>query len=220
MIDYTQVVDRVIALLRTRKGLSGECLQVWAADVANIFCYASYCHSIPTEEVIQYLDMVECCTIRPFIDDGKTHHLKDLLPPAITNHRLFRFTEHSLLYHKPGKNQTGPAEFFVCFYDKDSTYSASSTAGYDVILHNLRTEFKKAPSNFESPTKFDLYQASPVCDRIIVVKPISNAPGARVQTQYVCVTFANMHWSEAFEFHPKKNSKQFSLHYKHKKVVS
>ena len=77
-------------------------------------------------------------------------------------------------------------------------FGIDNQSGYDVVLDSTTTELKKLGSNFTTPELFDKYAESPKVDRLLVVKPVSNARKPRGRSQYACVTFSKTNWREAF----------------------
>lgn len=204
MVNYSEIYERVDNFLQTRKGLNNPKKKqdyiVFVGELTGIFCRIAHLNNLDTNSVIEYLDLVQQHKIVNVIDDGKPHNVSDLIDSKITNHPLYYLTEFALMYYKPGRVQVGPGEFFMCFYDCDSVFGIDNQNGFDVVLDDTTTEMKKVGSNHTSPELFDKYAKSGKVDRLLGVKPVSNAkkPQASKRSKYVCVTFSKMDWREAF----------------------
>lgn len=202
MVDYSEIYSRVDEFLQTREGLANPKNSkdyVWfVRELTGIFCGSAHENDLSTKDVIEYLDLVEVNEITNLNDSGKLCNVADLISPTIVNHPLYKITEFTLMNYKPGNVQVGPGEFFFCFYDRGSVFGIDNQAGYDVVVDGTTTELKKLGSNFTTPELFDKYADSPKVDRLLVVKPVSNARKPRERSQYACVTFSKMNWREAF----------------------
>lgn len=202
MINYSEIYERVDAFLQTREGLANpKNVQdyVWfVRELTGILCGAGHEHDLETSDVLWFLDMVETHEIRDLNDDGKLHDVEDLIADHITAHPLYHITEFTLMNYKPGNVQVGPGEFFFCFYDRGSVFGIDNQAGYDIVTDRHTTELKKLGSNFTDSDLFDKYADSPKVDRLLVVKPVSNAKKPLKRSQYACVAFSKMNWRQAF----------------------
>lgn len=204
MINYSTIYERVDDFLQTREGLSNPKNSqdyVWfVRELTGIFCGAGHENDLNTDDVIHYLDMVEKHEIVGIVDDGKLHDVSTLISNEITSHPLYQITEFALMNYKPGNVQVGPGEFFLCFYDRGSVFGIDNQAGYDVVVDQKTTELKKLGSNFTTPELFDKYAESEKVQRLIAIKPVSNAkkPQKNKRSKYACVTFSKMDWREAF----------------------
>lgn len=202
MVDYSEIYGRVDEFLQTREGLSNPKNSkdyVWfVRELTGIFCGSAHENDLSTKDVVEYLDLVEVHEITNVNDSGKLSNVAELIDPKIVNHPLYHITEFTLMNYKPGNVQVGPGEFFFCFYDRGSVFGIDNQSGYDVVLDSTTTELKKLGSNFTTPELFDKYAESPKVDRLLVVKPVSNARKPRGRSQYACVTFSKTNWREAF----------------------
>lgn len=202
MINYSDVYNRVDAFLQTREGLANPKNSqdyVWfLRELTGIFCGAAHENDLATSDIVNFLDLVEVHEINNIADNGKLSNVSDLIDPAIVSHPLYYITEFTLMNYKPGNVQVGPGEFFLCFYDRGSVFGIDNQAGYDVVVGGVTTELKKLGSNFTDPELFDKYAESVKVDRLLVIKPVSNAKKPLKRSQYACVTFSKMDWREAF----------------------
>lgn len=202
MINYSAVYNRVDNFLQTREGLANPKNArdyVWfLRELTGIFCGAAHENDLTTGDITNFLDMVEVHEIDAVADDGKMHDVADLIDREIVEHPLYHITEFTLMNYKPGNVQVGPGEFFLCFYDCGSVFGIDNQAGFDVIVDGTTTELKKLGSNFTDPELFDKYAESDKVDRLLVIKPVSNAKKPNLRSQYACVTFDKMDWREAF----------------------
>ena len=200
MIDYGKIYVRVDSFLQTREGLANPKNSqdyVWfVRELTGIFCGAAYENDLNTDDVVSFFDMVENHYITGMDVTGKLSDVASLISLDIVSHPLYNITEFTLMNYKPGNVQVGPGEFFFCFYDRGSAFGIDNTAGYDVITDGTTTEMKKLGSNFTSPDLFDKYAASAAVERLLVVKPISNAKKPRVRSQYACIHTTK--WRDAF----------------------
>lgn len=207
MIDYSMIYERVDQFLQTREGLSNPKNSqdyVWfVRELAGIFSGAAHEHKLNTSDVIDFLSMVEDHEITNLNDNGKLNDVADLIDDKITAHPLYYITEFTLMNYKPGNVQVGPGEFFMCFYDRGSVFGIDNQAGYDVVVDSTTTEMKKLGSNFTDPELFDKYAESDKVDRLLVIKPVSNARVPQARSKYACVTFSKMDWREAFDHRGK-----------------
>jgi len=190
MINYGEVHEAVREFILTRDGLNNpknhNNFDWFVRDLTGIFCGISYVNGVSTAEIIDYLSCVKHHELGEIKCDGKLHDVSDLIDPAIKRQRLYELTEYALMYLKPGNNQVGPGEFFMCCYDKDSSYGVSNVSGYDVKLENVTTEMKSYGSNFTTPELLDKYADSDKVERLLVVKPVSRAKNPRDRSKYAC----------------------------------
>ena len=206
MVDYGTVYNEIDSFLQTREGLANPKKQqdyVWfVRELTGIFCGAAFEHDLDTDDITEFLNLVRFATIDDINTSGELVEVADLISTNILMHPLYEITEFTLMNYKPGKVQVGPGEFFFCFYDSNSTFGIDNQAGYDVITDNVTTEFKTLGSNFTDPELLDGYAASPDVDRLLVVKPVSNAKKPKIRSRYACVRTEK--WREAFT-HTGKN---------------
>ena len=199
-IDYGKIYDRVDSFLQTREGLANPKNAqdyVWfVRELTGIFCGAAYENDLNTDDTLKFFDLVEDHYINDINLTGKLCNVEDLIVSDIVDHPLYYITEFTLMNYKPGNVQVGPGEFFFCFYDRGSTFGIDNMAGYDVITDSVTTEMKKLGSNFTTPELFDKYAASDAVQRLLVVKPISNAKKPRIRSQYACTLTTE--WRKAF----------------------
>jgi hypothetical protein len=206
MVDYGTVYNEIDSFLQTREGLANPKKQqdyVWfVRELTGIFCGAAFEHELDTKDIVEFLDLVRFHTIDDINTSGELVDVADLISTSVLMHPLYEITEFTLMNYKPGKVQVGPGEFFFCFYDSNSTFGIDNQAGYDVITDNVTTEFKTLGSNFTDPELLDGYANSPYVDRLLVVKPVSNAKKPLLRSRYACVRTEK--WREAFT-HTGKN---------------
>lgn len=208
MIDYGAVSTAVSEFLMTRDGLNNpkhEKNFAWfVRDLAGIFCGVSHANGLCTEHIISFLESVKHHSMHSLSDDGNMHCVRLLINNDVAEHPLYKLTEHPLMYFKPGNTQVGPGEFFFCFYDKDSTYGVDNVSGFDIKLHNVTTEMKSYGSNFTTPELLDKYADSDKVDRLLVVKPVSDAARPNKRSKYVCCDTTR--WREVFTHKGKNGS--------------
>lgn len=210
MIDYGKVYRRVDSFLQTREGLANpknsQDYAWFLRELTGIFCGAGYEHELETSRVVEFFDIVENHYIENIDITGKLCPVSDLISNDIHNHPLYEITEFTLMNYKPGSVQVGPGEFFFCFYDRGSIFGIDNQAGYDIVTDNTSTELKKLNTNFTTPKLFDKYAASNDVERLMVVKPVSNAKKPELRSYYACIHTTK--WREAF-YH--KHGKTLSL---------
>lgn len=206
MIDYGKVYNSIDFFLQSREGLANPKKQqdyVWfVRELTGIFCGAGYEHDLETSDITDFLDLVYYHTIDDMDTSGKLVDVSDLISTDVLMHPLYEITEFTLMNYKPGKVQVGPGEFFFCFYDSNSTFGIDNQAGYDIIVDRKATEMKTLGTNFTDPDLLDGYAASPDVERLLVVKPVSNAKKPLIRSQYVCIRTED--WREVFT-HKGKN---------------
>ena len=206
MIDYGTVYNKVDTFLQTREGLSNPKNArdyIWfVRELTGIFCGAAYENDLDTVSILNFFDLVEKHEIVNIDTSGKLQNVSTLIDPLITDHPLYQITEFTLMNYKPGNVQVGPGEFFFCFYDAGSVFGIDNQAGFDVITDGTTTEFKKLGSNFTTPELFDKYAESDDVDRLLVIKPVSNAKKPLIRSQYACTLTTE--WKKAF-FHRGKS---------------
>lgn len=208
MINYGTVYNRVDTFLQTREGLSSPKNSrdyVWfVRELTGIFCGAAFEHDLYTDDVIDFFNMVQEHEIENIDTSGRLSDVADLIAPEILSHPLYNITEFTLMNYKPGSVQVGPGEFFFCFYDRGSIFGIDNQAGFDVVTDNTTTEMKKLGSNFTNPELFDKYAESEDVDRLLVIKPVSNAKKPLIRSQYACIETTN--WRKAFYHRGKSGS--------------
>lgn len=206
MIDYSIVYTKVDEFLQTREGLAcpknKQDYNLFLRELTGIFCGVAHENYLKTNDVVAYLEMVKHHEIQDINTTGELLPIGDLISLDVRNHPLYKLTEYILMYYKPGNVQVGPGEFFFCFYDRGSVFGIDNTAGYDVVTDGVPTEFKKLGSNFTDPELFDKYAASEDVDRLLVVKPVSNAKRPQIRSYYSCTDTTN--WRNVFH-HTGKN---------------
>lgn len=200
MIDYGTVYTRVDSFLQTREGLANpKNVQdyVWfVRELTGIFCGAAYENGLSTDDIISFFDDVQVHEINAIDTSGKLTDVSNLISDKIVLNPLYYITEFTLMNYKPGNVQVGPGEFFFCFYDAGSVFGIDNQAGFDVITDNTTTEFKKLGSNFTDAELFDKYAASEDVDRLLVIKPVSNAKKPAMRSKYACTLTTE--WRTAF----------------------
>lgn len=206
MIDYGKVYTQIDGFLQTREGLANpknkHDYNLFLRELTGILCGVAHENNLSTDSVIQFMKAVEDHEIVDINTEGKLCAVSDLIDCDIVAHPLYYLTEYILMYYKPGNVQVGPGELFFCFYDRGSVFGIDNTAGYDIITDGVTTEFKKLGSNFTTPELFDKYAASEDVERLMVIKPVSNAAKPSLRSQYVCIDTTR--WREAFT-HTGKN---------------
>ena len=200
MINYSQVYNRVDTFLQTREGLANPKNArdyVWfVRELTGIFCGAAHENDLDTGSVLNFFDLVERHEIKSINTSGKLENVSTLIDAFITDHPLYEITEFTLMNYKPGNVQVGPGEFFFCFYDAGSTFGIDNQAGFDVVTDGTTTEMKKLGSNFTDAELFDKYAESDDVDRLLVIKPVSNAKKPMIRSQYACTLTTD--WRQAF----------------------
>jgi len=208
MIDYGKVYNSIDFFLQSRQGLANPKKQqdyVWfVRELTGIFCGAAYEHDLETSDITEFLDLVYYHTIDDIDTSGNLVDISDLISTKVLMHPLYEITEFVLMNYKPGKVQVGPGEFFLCFYDSNSVFGIDNQAGYDIITDNTTTEMKTLGSNFTDPELLDGYADSDDVDRLLVIKPVSNAKKPLIRSQYACVHTTK--WREAFTHRGKNGS--------------
>jgi hypothetical protein len=206
MINYGEVYESVSSFLSTRAGLNNpkKCsnFEWFVRDFTGILCGVSQENSLPSTEILSFLALVRDHELTPIRCDGQLNDVSSLIKPNVLGHRLYKLTERALMYFKPGNTQVGPGEFFMCFYDKDSRYGVDNTCGYDVLLDNVTTEMKSYGSNFTDEELLDGYAVSDKVERLLVVKPVSDAKEPRERSKYICCNTTD--WRKYFT-HVGKN---------------
>ena len=200
MIDYGTVYSRSNEFLQTREGLRNpkkkETYTVFVRELAGMLCGAAHENNISTKSVVGFLDIVQDHTINNIVNTGVVSGVCDLMSQKLKDHRLYYITEHMLMKHKPASTQVGPGEFFMCFYDSKSTFVIDPTAGFDIITDATTTELKSYNTNHTTPELFDDYADDPRCERLLVVKPVSDKGQPRTRSLYSSINSEN--WREAF----------------------
>ena len=171
---------------------------IFERELTGLIAGIAYENDIKDTEVVKWLLSIQTHELKPISCSGEIRDISDLISKKITDHPLYNLLEYDLMYFKPGRTQVGPGEFFLCFFDQNSTFGISSTSGFDIIVNEVTTELKKHGSNFTNPEMFDKYQSSEKVDRLFVVKPVSNANKPTMRSKYSCVDMRNTHWSTAF----------------------
>jgi hypothetical protein len=190
MIDYGEVYKAAYQFIGTRDGLKNPKnpynLAWFIRDFTGILCGMAHEHNVSSNEIISFLTLATEHTIAPIQCDGRMHDVSALIDREILDHPMYKITERPLMYFKPGNTQVGPGEFFMCFYDKYSRYGVDNISGYDVLVDGVATEMKSYGSNFTTPELLDKYAASDKVERLLVVKPVSNAISPRDRSKYIC----------------------------------
>lgn len=202
MMDYSLVYGEVDEFLQTREGLANPKQKqdyTWfVRELTGILCGTAYENGLGDVEIVNFLSQVKNHVLKPLQDDGLLHNVSSLIDEGIVNNPMYNLLEFTLMNYKPGNVQVGPGEFFFCFFDRDSIFGIDNQAGYDIKIDDTNTELKKLGSNFTDPELFDEYQQSSKVDRLMIVKPVSNARVPRIRSQYACVTFSKNNWRDAF----------------------
>ena len=202
MIDYSVVYNRVDGFLQTREGLANpknaQDYPIFVRELTGIFCGAAHEHDLSTYDICTFLATVQTHEITNIDASGNLSEVSTLIDNDITNHPLYSITEYALMNYKPGNVQVGPGEFFFCFYDRGSVFGIDNLAGYDIVTDGQPTELKKLGSNFTDAELFDKYAECPKVNRLLVIKPVSNAKKPLLRSMYSCVTFAKTPWREVF----------------------
>lgn len=201
MINYNEIRERTDTFLQTREGLAqpkiAQDYDVFCSELTGIFCDVLYKNNIPQSEFFDWLDMVQVHQIND-IPVGEKIPVAQLISTPIMMHDLYFLLEYRLMVYKPGSTQVGPGEFYMCFYDANSEFGIDPQAGYDIQTGGVRTELKKLNTNFTDAAKFDEYAASNEVDRLMVVKPVSNAAKPKVRSEMVVCDFRTMNWRDVF----------------------
>ena len=209
-MNYEVIRQYVRNITSRRNGIGNvKDSNIFERELSGVICGIASENNISDTHVVKWLLNVQNHELKPIDGNGGIYNVSDLLSDRITSDPLYKLLEYDLMYFKPGRTQVGPGEFFLCFFDKDSEFGISSTSGYDVIVDGVTTELKKHGSNFTNPEMFDKYQASDRVDRLLVVKPVSNANKPVIRSQYSCVDLTKHNWSIAFGHRGKSGT----LHY-------
>lgn len=213
MIDYGTIYSRSDDFLQSREGLRNpkkkETYKLIVRELAGILCGAAHENDITTKSVIEFLDIVQDHTIGNIVNSGVVSSVCDLMSQKLKDHRLYYITERELMKHRPASTQVGPGEFFMCFYDSKSTFVIDSKAGFDIVTDAAATEVKSYDTNLTTPELFDGYANDPRCERLLVVKPVSDKGRPQKRSLYSSINVDN--WRDAF-YH--KDCKQQTLKFK------
>ena len=208
MINYGAVNQAVTEFLKTRDGLSNpkkpKSFVSFVRGLTGILCGVSYTNDLDTKDILSFLEEVRDHEMYSLNNDGKMHCVSTLINSNVLAHPLYELTERDIMQYKPGSNQVGPGEFFFCFYDKNSTYGVDNVSGFDIKLHDVTTEMKSYGSNFTTPELLDKYADSDKVDRLLVVKPVSDAARPNKRSKYVCCDTTR--WREVFTHKGKNGS--------------
>jgi|TARA_B110000908_G_scaffold43008_1_gene52316 hypothetical protein len=200
MIDYGTVYSRVDEFLQTREGLASpkkaQDYNVFVKELTGIFCGAGHENEISTKSVVNFLDIAQDHFIENIVNTGNVSRVCDLISQKVKDHKLYYIVEHTLMKYKPASVQVGPGEFFMCFYDAGSIFGVDPTAGFDIVVDGMPTELKSHGTNLTTPELFDRYVADPNCERLLVVKPVSDSYKPRDRSLYSCINVDK--WREAF----------------------
>ena len=202
-IDYSGIHRSVELFLQTRDGLNNsknkKMFNVFLKELTGILCGIAYDNYIHSNEVKRFLTAVKRHKMGSFNDDGQLHEVSELISKRILEDPLYNLLEYTLMNYKPGNVQVGPGEMFFCFYNSDSTFGIDNTNGFDIIVDDKKTELKKLGTNFTNEELFDKYAADKNCERLLVVKPVSDAKVPLLRSSYACITFEDKNWREAFD---------------------
>ena len=198
-MNYGLIRKMVRGITWRRNGIGNvKDTNIFERELTGLICGIASENDIPDTHVVKWLLNIQTHELKPINCSGEICDISDLLSDRIKNDPLYKLLEYDLMYFKPGRTQVGPGEFFLCFFDKNSTFGISSTSGYDIIVDDVTTELKKHGSNFTNPEMFEKYQLSEKVDRLLVVKPVSNAAKPVIRSKYSCVDMRLQHWSTAF----------------------
>lgn len=182
-MDYTNIRNKVCDLINHRAGMSNP---VIIAEITGLICNRAYTNGFTEEDVVEFLDVAKEHEIKRVYAEPRWYGIEELVSEELRANPLFYALEADLMDYRPGKSQTGPGEFFFCFFDKHSEFSVSATCGYDVVSMGVKCEFKKIGTNFTSDSKFDEYAQKGVVDTLVVVKPVNgNSKKPRNRTQVI-----------------------------------
>lgn len=200
MINYGVTYNRVDEFLQTREGLANpkkaQDYRVFLKELTGIFCGSAFENNLSTNDICCYLDLVQPHYITNVVNTGAVTPVCTLIADEIRAHPFYHVLENTLMYYKPGSVQVGPGEFFMCFYDAGSVFGIDNTAGFDVVVSGATTEMKALGSNLTTPELFDKYAANPKLQRLMVVKPVSDAVKPRSRSQYACIDVDK--WRQAY----------------------
>tara|TARA_R100000008_G_scaffold62496_1_gene39742 strand:+ start:196 stop:834 length:639 start_codon:yes stop_codon:yes gene_type:complete len=196
---YGDIRKRVRGILHRRDGIGNvKDSNIFERELTGLICGIAHENGIDDKDVAKWLLNIEEHVLTRIDCSGSIKDVSELIDWEVRRNPLYELLEYDLMYFKPGRTQVGPGEFFLCFFDKDSTFGISSTSGYDIIVDDVTTELKKHGSNFTNPEMFNKYQSSSKVDRLLVVKPVSNAAKPVIRSKYSCIDFRESHWSSAF----------------------
>lgn len=212
MINYSEIRERTDAFLQTREGLAqpkiAQDYDVFCSELTGIFCDVLYKNNISQRQFFDWLDMVQNHQIND-IPTGIRIQVSQLIETSIVINPLYDLLEYRLMTYKPGSTQVGPGEFYMCFYDANSEFGIDNQAGYDIQTGGVRTELKKLGTNFTDAKKFDEYAESKDVDRLMVIKPVSNAAKPQVRSEMVVCDFRTMNWRDVFTHRGKAGTLAF-----------
>lgn len=198
-MQYGLIRKMVRSITWRRNGIGNvKDSNIFERELTGLICGVAHENQIKDTDVVKWLLNIQTHELKPINCSGQICDISDLMSNRIKSDPLYKLLEYDLMYFKPGRTQVGPGEFFLCFFDKNSTFGISSTSGYDIIVNEVTTELKKHGSNFTDPAMFDKYQSSAKVDRLFVVKPVSNAKKPIQRSKYSCVDMRENHWSSAF----------------------
>lgn len=157
---------------------------------------------LSADVVQEYFDLTLNHNFKPLPTDGKVHLVHHYVDPKLFDNPLYYPLETVLMKFKPASVQVGIAEFFFCWYDKDSTFGINNQLGYDISVSQLDLEIKGLNSNKTASTqKFD--ECMKTCSGIMVVNPYDNRNDmgklkhANTRSSF-CINVND--WRESFEF--------------------
>lgn len=213
-LKYDEVYRAVNAILCKRDGLANpknkQDYNIFVRELTGILCGVAYQNGVPHTEAIDFVKSIEDHVIKPIDDSGRMQQVSDLIDDDITKQRMFELTENAMMMYKPASTQVGPGEFFLCLFDRDSSFGIDNQCGYDVVVDKHTTELKRLGTNFTDPELLEHYQQSEDVQRFFVVAPVSNAAKPRIRSRYNCITFDKTHWSDVY--HHTGGNGSLSIH--------
>ena len=212
-MNYSAIYEECEEFLRSRKGLANPAKKtdfpIFVRELAGLLAGVAHEYGIQDYAVINFLHLAKSHTLKPVDVSGNVKDIRELIDERITSLPLYKHLEYDLMYFKPGRTQVGPGEFFLCFFDEESEFGIDNQAGYDIRVDEVPTELKKHGSNFTTPDMFEKYEMSDDVQRLMVIKPVSNAKKPIKRSSYACVDFRQTTWKHAFGHRGKAGT----LHY-------
>ena len=210
-MKYDHIRKMVRSVTWRRNGIGNvKDTNIFERELTGLICGIASENDISDTDVGKWLLNIQTHELKPIDCSGEICDISDLLSDRIKNDPLYKLLEYDLMYFKPGRTQVGPGEFFMCFYDANSEFGIDNQAGYDIQTGGVTTELKKLGTNFTDAAKFDEYAASPDVNRLMVVKPVSNAIKPKVRSEILVCDFREQDWREVFTHRGKAGTLAFA----------
>lgn len=187
-MNYELIRRGVTSIISSRDGMSSADI---VSEITGIICNRAFINGFDEDVIVEFLDLVKDHKLKEALFEKRWYDINELLSDEVYHHPMFFALEADIINYRPGKSQTGPGEFFFCFFDKGSEFSVSGTCGYDVMTMGMKAEFKKIGTNFTSDELFDDYHKKGIVENLVVVKPVSGAKRPRNRTRVMFVPIDN-----------------------------